>query len=96
MLTAASNTQELAARLKATPPAVQQPVAVAARVSAPAEAKAEAIRKLAQRSRDRRLQPDRAKALERLSPPQAARPAVDADTLQQAAVQAALTALGRG
>ena len=97
MLTAAADGQDLIARLNAVPAAVQQAVALVARASAPADIKAAAIAKLAARSRDRRLQPDRTAALQRLSRPQgAARPAVDADRLKQAAVQAALTALGRG
>ena len=96
MLTAVANTQDLVARLSSLPAAVQQAVMV--RAAAPAEAKTAAIRRLSQRARDRRLQPDRAEAMARLSRPAGSPggPDVDADKIRQAAVQAALTALGRG
>jgi hypothetical protein len=95
MLTARADTQDLIARLNAVPAAVQQAVGLVARAAAPSEVKAAAIRTLAERARDRRLQPDRKAALARLSQPARTRPPLDVDHVRQAAVQAALTALGR-
>lgn len=98
MLKTASNTQALIDRLNAVPAAVESAVSLVARTAASAELKAAAIHKLAQRARDRRLHPDRGAAMARLARPAGspARPAVDADKIRQMAVQAALTALGRG
>ncbi|MHB8286128.1 MAG: hypothetical protein ACYDD1_15820 [Caulobacteraceae bacterium] len=91
MLTIAANTPDLVARLAAVPAAVQQ--ALAAGPASPEDAKTAAVAALSRRGVARRLQPDRQAALARFAKPHA-----DADpaALKQAAVQAALTALGRG
>jgi hypothetical protein len=98
MLSLTANTAEFLARLNAVPAAVQTAVAAAvaaaARASAPGEAKAAAIAGLSRRARARRLQPDRAKALARFAKPEAG--GDPAAAVKQAAVQAALDALGRG
>jgi hypothetical protein len=94
MLSLTANTAEFLARLNAVHAAVQTAVAAAARAYAPGEAKAAAIDSLARRARTRRLTPDRAKALARFAKPEAG--GDPAAAVKQAAVQAALDALGRG
>jgi hypothetical protein len=93
MLSFTANTTEFLARLNAVPAAVQTAVAAAARAYAPGEAKAAALAGLARRARVRRLQPDRAEALARFAKPETG--GDPAAAVKQAAVQAALDALGR-
>jgi hypothetical protein len=92
MLNLTTETTDLLTRLNAVPDAVQQALAGAA---ATGEAKASAVDAVSRRAGARRLQPDRQAALARFSQPDAGASAIHPAALKAAAVQAALTALGR-